>query len=82
MSDPIVIDGEIVPTGGIAPRCAQVELRARRLPRRHDIRDSPLWDWSGSHCLSGVIVTDPVLIAQIADRVAKYSRRGWWWGRG
>jgi hypothetical protein len=82
MPDPVVIDGEIVPAGH-APAChAQVELRARRLPRRHDIRDSPLWDWDGGHGLAGRIVTDAVEIAQIAERVAHYSQRGWWWGRG
>lgn len=82
MPDPFVIDGEIVPTGNAASHHAQVEIRTSRLPRRHEIRDSPLWDWDGGHGLAGRIVTDAVEIAEIAGRVARYSQRGWWWGRG
>jgi hypothetical protein len=49
----------------------------RRLPRRYDIHDSPLW--TGGHSLWGRIVTDPREVALIAARVAWYARP--WWRR-
>lgn len=72
--NPVVLEGEIVPASGPAG----LAVRPSRLPRRHDIRDSPLWDWSCGHSLSGRIVTDVREIAEIAARVAECSRRGWW----
>ena len=78
MPDRVVITGEVVPPSGA------LQSRPRHLPRRHDIRDSPLWDWDGGHGLAGRIVTDAAEIAEIAARVAYYSRPVWlrWWAHG
>jgi hypothetical protein len=68
----VVLEGELIISAGGGGLCRVGQGIEMREPRRHDIRDSPLW--TGEHSLWGRVVTDPVEVAAIEARVRRGGR--------